>query len=49
MIYSGPNAFLPIPSSAFRDSATLRAFADRFFGCLSRARTGGPLPNPGPS
>ncbi len=38
MIYSGPNAFLPIPASAFRDSTILRAFGDRFFACLNDAR-----------
>ena len=30
MIYTGPNSFVPIPDSAFRDSAELRAFSDAF-------------------
>jgi len=31
LVYTGPNACLPIPHSAFRDSATLRRFADAFY------------------
>lgn len=31
LIYTGPNALLPIPHSAFRDSAALRRFSDAFF------------------
>ncbi len=42
LIYTGPQAFLPIPNSAFRDSATLRAFGDRFFQGLGMARQGLP-------
>ncbi len=46
MIYSGANAFLPIPASAFPDSATLRRFGDRFFAHLERVRG---LPDEQPS
>ncbi len=38
MIYSGPNSFVAVPSSAFRDPASLREFGDRFFANLERAR-----------
>lgn len=31
LVYTGPNACLPIPHSAFRDSASLRQFADTFY------------------
>lgn len=37
MIYTGKNAFLPIPHTAFRDSAQLRAFADYFYKKLGAA------------
>ena len=30
LVYTGPNALLPIPHSAFRDSASLRSFSDAF-------------------
>jgi len=30
LIYTGPNALLPIPHTAFRDSAELRRFSDAF-------------------
>jgi hypothetical protein len=36
LIYSGANSFLTIPSSAFPDNETLRAFGDRFFERLSQ-------------
>jgi hypothetical protein len=29
-VYTGPNAFLPIPVTAFRDGESLRCFADAF-------------------
>lgn len=38
LVYMGRNAFLPIPHSAFRDSAELRAFADRFFAGVAAPR-----------
>ena len=31
LIYTGPNALLPIPHTAFPDSASLRRFSDAFF------------------
>jgi hypothetical protein len=31
LVYTGPNALLPIPHSAFRDAASLRRFSDAFF------------------
>jgi hypothetical protein len=31
LVYTGPNSLLPIPHSAFRDSASLRRFSDAFF------------------
>jgi hypothetical protein len=31
LVYIGPNAFLPIPATAFPDSAALRRFADAFY------------------
>lgn len=37
LIYLGPNSFLPIPASAFRDREMLRAFGDRFFQGLAAA------------
>ena len=39
LIYSGANSFLTIPSSAFPDTETLRAFGDRFFEGLSQTET----------
>ena len=39
LIYSGANSFLTIPSSAFPDTETLRAFGDRFFERLSQTET----------
>lgn len=37
LIYTGPNALLPIPHSAFRDGASLRQFSEAFY----RLREGG--------
>ena len=31
LIYTGPNALLPIPHSAFRDGASLRQFSEAFY------------------
>ena len=31
LVYIGPNAFLPIPATAFGDSRSLRQFADAFY------------------
>lgn len=31
LVYTGPNALLPIPHSAFRDAASLRRFGETFF------------------
>lgn len=31
LVYTGPNALLPIPHSAFRDAAQLRQFSDAFY------------------
>jgi hypothetical protein len=31
LVYTGPNALLPIPHSAFRDGAELRRFSDAFY------------------
>lgn len=31
LVYTGPNALLPIPHSAFRDSGSLRRFGEAFF------------------
>ncbi len=39
LIYSGANSFLTIPSSAFPDTETLRAFGDRFFQRLGQVET----------
>ena len=39
LIYSGANSFLTIPSSAFPDNETLRAFGDRFFERLGQVET----------
>ena len=47
LVYTGPNAFLPIPSSAFRDARTVRAFGDRFFR-LMHAAHGADLPPASP-
>ena len=38
LIYSGANSFLTIPSSAFPDTETLRAFGDHFFQLAGRTR-----------
>lgn len=38
LIYNGPSSFMVIPHSAFRDSASLRRFADVFFERLWAAR-----------
>lgn len=38
LIYTGANAFLPIPHSAFRDSETLRRFSETFFARLEAGR-----------
>ena len=38
LIYSGANSFLTIPSSAFSDTETLRAFGDRLFQLAGRTR-----------
>ena len=37
-VYTGPNAFLPIPATAFPDSETLRDFADAFQKRMVSAR-----------
>jgi hypothetical protein len=46
LIYTGPNAFLPIPHSAFRDSATLRRFSETFFSRLEAGRALGAAHGP---
>ena len=38
LVYNGPNSFMVIPHSAFRDAASLRRFADVFFERLEVAR-----------
>lgn len=43
-VYTGPNAFLPIPVTAFRDSASLRDFADAFQERMASARAPERLP-----
>jgi hypothetical protein len=43
LVYNGPNSFLPIPRTAFRDSETLRSFADGFYRRLNAARSKGGL------
>ena len=50
-VYTGPNAFLPIPVTAFRDSETLRDFADAFQERMANARPPERLPptRPDPS
>lgn len=37
-IYMGPNAFVPVPITAFPDSESLRGFADAFFEHLNKGR-----------
>ena len=37
-VYTGPNAFLPIPVTAFPDSESLRHFADAFYERLEEHR-----------
>ena len=37
-VYTGPNAFLPIPVTAFPDSDSLRGFADAFFEQMAKHR-----------
>jgi len=37
-VYTGANAFLPIPVTAFPDSESLRHFADEFFGQMAKHR-----------
>jgi len=37
LVYTGPNSLLPIPHSAFRDSASLRSFSDAFYALRERA------------
>lgn len=39
MVYTGPNALLPIPHTAFPDSASLRRFSDAFFALREADRT----------
>lgn len=38
LVYIGPNAFLPIPATAFPDSKSLRGFADAFYERMAQAR-----------
>lgn len=47
LVYTGPNALLPIPHSAFRDAATLRRFADTFYQLRSQAGQGALPPEGG--
>lgn len=37
-VYTGPNAFLPIPVTAFPDAESLRRFADEFFERMAKHR-----------
>jgi len=37
-VYTGPNAFIPIPVTAFSDSESLRAFSDAFHEFRARHR-----------
>lgn len=37
-VYTGPNAFLPIPVTAFRDAESLRDFADAFQARMAAAK-----------
>lgn len=37
-VYTGPHAFIPIPTTAFPDSASLRAFSDGFHRHLASAK-----------
>lgn len=39
LVYTGPNALLPIPHSAFRDSAELRRFSDAFYALREAHQT----------
>lgn len=43
-IYTGPNAFLPVPVTAFRDSTHLREFSDAFHERMARRLTGSSAP-----
>jgi hypothetical protein len=38
LVYTGPNALLPIPHSAFRDSASLRSFSAAFYALRERSQ-----------
>lgn len=40
LVYTGPNALLPIPHSAFPDSESLRRFSHAFFAFRKAAETG---------
>ncbi len=40
LVYLGPNAFLPIPHSAFRDAEALRGFGDAFHALRAGAEAG---------
>lgn len=40
-IYTGPNAFLPVPVTAFRDAELMRRFSDAFYERIASARAGG--------
>jgi hypothetical protein len=40
LIYTGPNACLPIPHSAFRDAPALRRFADAFYALREQGTRG---------
>jgi hypothetical protein len=53
LVYLGPNAFMPIPYSAFRDAESLRRFGDAFYALQSGEGSWGFLasgapPEPGP-
>ena len=37
-VYTGPNAFLPIPVTAFRDAESLRGFSDAFHERMASVR-----------
>jgi len=39
LVYTGPNALLPIPHSAFRDAADLRRFSDAFYALREADRS----------
>lgn len=47
LIYTGPQAYLPVPVSAFPDSAALREFSDAFFARVGEADQRRALPEPG--